>query len=124
MQAKTIFLCSAKLIGYFFSAVSVVPSKTCIGPLPRIKISFPLSSSCTEVLISASKIITFLPIPLLGNVTVQSYFIFWIYLHLLLSAFFTSLIEPNEGFPKVKSPRLKAANLFHKQCKYSLNFHE
>ena len=50
-----------KLIGYFASAVNVVSSNSCVGPLPRIKISFFLLSICTDELISAPKIMKFFP---------------------------------------------------------------
>ena len=50
-----------KLIGYSASAVNVVPSNSYVGPIPRIKISFPLLSICTDELISTPKMITFLP---------------------------------------------------------------
>ena len=48
-----------KLIEYFTSAVNVVSSSPHVGPSPRIKISFPLLSTCTDELISAPKIMTF-----------------------------------------------------------------
>ena len=60
-------LCSAKVIQYFFSAVSVVSSNPCVGPSPRIKISFFLLSPCREELISTPKIITFFANPPVGN---------------------------------------------------------
>ena len=44
-------------IGYFASAVNVVSSNPCMGLSPRIKISFPVLSICTNELISAPKII-------------------------------------------------------------------
>ena len=46
-------------IEYFFSAVSVVSSNTCVIPSPRTKIFFVLLLACTEELISAPKINTF-----------------------------------------------------------------
>ena len=48
-------------IEYFVSAVNVVSSKPCIGPLPRITIFYPLLSISTDELILTSKIMTFLP---------------------------------------------------------------
>ena len=48
-------------IEYFVSAVNVVSSKTCIVPLPRIKIFYLLLSISTDELILTSKIMTFLP---------------------------------------------------------------
>ena len=56
-----LFLDCAKLTGYFATAVNVVSSNPCVGPSPRIKISFHLISICTDELISAPKIMTFLP---------------------------------------------------------------
>ena len=50
-----------KLIEYWVSAVNVVLFIPCVEPLSRIKISFPLSSICTDELISTPKIMTFLP---------------------------------------------------------------
>ena len=47
-----------KLIEYGVSTVHVW-FNPCVGPLPRIKKSFPLLSMCTDELISAPKIITF-----------------------------------------------------------------
>ena len=52
---------SVKLIEYFASAVNVVSSNPWVGPLPRIKIYFPVLSTFTDELISAPKIITFFP---------------------------------------------------------------
>ena len=62
MQAQTkcfVFFC-------IFSALSVCP-KPCVGPFPRIKISFSLLSIFVVELISARKIITLLPNPVPGN---------------------------------------------------------
>ena len=53
-----------KFIEYFFSAVSVVLSNHCVGFSSRIEISFFFLSTCTEGLISAAKIIAFLPNPI------------------------------------------------------------
>ena len=39
---------SVKLIEHLFSAVSVVSTNPCVGPSPKIKISFFLLSLCTE----------------------------------------------------------------------------
>ena len=51
----------AKLIGCFPSAANVVSSNSCVGPSPRIKISFLLLSTCTDELIPAPKTMAFLP---------------------------------------------------------------
>ena len=50
-----------KLIGYLAYADNAVPSNPCVGPLPRIKISFPVLSACTDELISTPKIMAFSP---------------------------------------------------------------
>ena len=60
MQAETIFY----IIFSKIHLMQLVPSNPCVGPLPRIKISFFLLSTCTEELISTPKIIQFLPNPL------------------------------------------------------------
>ena len=44
---------------YSFSAVYVESSKPCVGPLPRIKISFFLLSTCADEFISTPNIITY-----------------------------------------------------------------
>ena len=48
-----------KLTEYFASTVNVVSCTPHVGPSPRIKIYFPLLSTCTDELISAPKIMTF-----------------------------------------------------------------
>ena len=50
-----------KLIEYIASAVNVVSSNPYAGPLPRIKKSLFLISICKDLLISASKTMTFFP---------------------------------------------------------------
>ena len=45
---------------YWAFPVNVVSSNACVGPLPRIKIYFPLLSICTDELISTLKIMIFL----------------------------------------------------------------
>ena len=50
-----------KLVGYWASAFIVVSSNYCVGPSPKIKISFHLLSTCTDDLISAPKIMTCFP---------------------------------------------------------------
>ena len=50
-----------KLIEYFASAVNFVSSNPYVGPLQRIKTSFPLLSTCPVELLSAPKIMTLLP---------------------------------------------------------------
>ena len=58
---RNLFLDCVKLIHYFASVVNMISSNPCVGPSPRIKISFPLLSTCTDELISAPKIMTFFP---------------------------------------------------------------
>ena len=50
-----------KLIECSVLSVNVVPFNPCAGPLTRIKISFPLLSTCQDELISTPKVTTFLP---------------------------------------------------------------
>ena len=50
------------MIGYLASAVNVVSFNPCFGPSPRIKIFLFLLSICAAELISAPKIMTFLPL--------------------------------------------------------------
>ena len=67
-KLKQIFLLVLeKLNEYLASPVYVVSSNTCIGPLPRIKISLFLSSICKDELMSTPTIMTFLPMLLSGN---------------------------------------------------------
>ena len=61
---KIFLLFSVKLVDYIFSADSVW-SNPCVGPLPRIKISFFLLPVFVDELVSIPKITTFLPTPLL-----------------------------------------------------------
>ena len=54
-------------IKYWVSAVNIVLSDPCVGPKPKIKVSFFLLSICTDELISVPKIMTFLPVLPSGN---------------------------------------------------------
>ena len=54
-------------MGYLASAVNVVPANLCVGPSPRIKISFPLLSICIDELISAPKKMAYFSMLLSGN---------------------------------------------------------
>ena len=86
MQAYAKFLPS-------HSTVSVVLSNPCVGPSPRINIYFFLLTTCMEELISTPKIITFLPIPPLGNEKVpflSNPMSYTEYLYLSISAFFAN----------------------------------
>ena len=49
----------------FSFCLNVVPSNPSVRPLPKIKISFPLLSICSDKLIAAPKMIIFLPMLLL-----------------------------------------------------------
>ena len=82
-------------------------SNPCIGPLPRIKMSFFLLSTSTDELISAPNIITFLPnlVPsdnekllCASNPVPLSE-----YLYLSKSTFLVNLTAPNKEFPNGKS---------------------
>ena len=56
-----------KLTEYRAFAARVLSCNTCVGPIPRIKISFFLLSTCTDELTSTHKITTFLPMLPSGN---------------------------------------------------------
>ena len=56
-----------KLIEYWTSAVNIVSSNPCVGPIPRNEKYFSLLSILTVEFISAAKIWTFLPMTLSGN---------------------------------------------------------
>ena len=99
MQAQTeYFILFSKSNEYIFSADSVC-SSPCVGPSPRIKISFFLLSIFVDELISTPKIITFLPVaPLtceksrcLSNPLPHPK-----YLYLSISTFLVNLIAPNK----------------------------
>ena len=75
----------------------------CIKSLPRIKMLLVLLLACAELLISAPKIITFLPNPPLGceKVPLESNPIpYPEYLYLSMSAFLVNLTAPNKQFSK------------------------
>ena len=59
--------CNAGLNKIYTWYCNVVLFNPCVGPLPRIKISFPLLSICTDELISAPNTMTFLPTLPSGN---------------------------------------------------------
>ena len=105
MQTKQNFIFDlVKLIEYWVSAVNIVSFNHCVGHLPRIKISFPLLSVCTE-LISTPKII-FLPTLLSGNensIRVSNLIPLPPYKYLSGSAFLANLIPPNKQFFNVKT---------------------
>ena len=100
-QAKLLVF-SVKLIKYIFSALSVC-SNPCVGPFPRIKISFFLLSIFADEFISTPKIIRFLLTPLpnekrpcLSNPNKQPE-----YPYLSISAFLVNLTAPNEQYSSV-----------------------
>ena len=83
-----------------------MPFIPCMKALPNTNILFTLLVACTELLISAPKIITFLPSPLLGceKPPFESNPIpYPKYLYLSTSSFFVNLIAPNRQFPKAIS---------------------
>ena len=57
---------SVKLIEYTFSGLCL-RSSYCVGPLPKIKMSFFLLSIFVDELMSTPKVIKFLPNPMPGN---------------------------------------------------------
>ena len=85
--------------------MNVVSSNICIGPLPRIRISFFLLSACADELISTPKIMTFLPDPLLSDNVKLSLVSdtdpYSQYLYLSRSAFLVSLTANNKEFLNV-----------------------
>ena len=97
---QNILLCFAKLIKYIFSAVSEC-SNPCVGPLPKIKISFFLLSICTKALISTPKVITFLPNPISRNEKfpcLSNPIPYPEYLYLSKSAFLVKITEQINNF--------------------------
>ena len=75
-----------------------------IQSLPTTKMLLVLLLPCTELLISAPKIITFLPNPPFGckKVSFESNPIpYPEYLYLLISSFFVNLAVPNRQFSRV-----------------------
>ena len=95
-----------KLIQYWVSTVDVVLLNPSVGLLPRIKISFPLLSICTDEFISAPKIITFLPMLPSGNENSEresNHMPQPLYLYLYRSAFLVSFTDPNKQLRNVKS---------------------
>ena len=104
MQAQIELFFSVKLIKYLFSPVNVVSSNSCVGHLPRIKISFFLRLTCTEELISTPKIMQFPPNPLpIENFPVLSKLVpYTAFLYLSILAFFVvTLTAPSEQFSNV-----------------------
>ena len=104
MQLKQKFLlCFAKLMEYVFSALSVC-SKPCVGPLPKIKMSFFLLSIFVDEVMSIPKIATFLPNPVPGNQKLpclSNPIPYSKYLYLSISAFLVRLTAPNKQFSNV-----------------------
>ena len=75
-------------------------SNPCVGPLPRIKMSFFLLSIFVDELISAPKIITFLPIslPIEKDISLSNPIPYPAYPYLSVSAFLVNLTDPNKQF--------------------------
>ena len=88
MQAQRKFLfCFVKLIKYIFSVYSACLNP-CVGPLPKIKISFFLLSIFVNEVISTPQIFKFLSVPPE-------------FLHLSISEFLAKLSATNKQFPRV-----------------------
>ena len=66
MQTQTEFFVMLRKINRIHCFCSSVCSNPCVGPLPKIKISFFLLSIYVDELISTQRIIIFLPVPPLG----------------------------------------------------------
>ena len=94
------------MIGYLASAVNVVSFNPCFGPSPKIKIFLFLLSICAIELMSAPKIMTFLP--LLPSVNENSEresntMPYLLYLYLPGSALLVSTTDPNKQLFNGKS---------------------
>ena len=91
-----------KLIQYSFSTLSVC-SNPCVGPLPRIKMSFFLLSIFDDELISTPKIIIFLSIslPIEKDVSLSKPIPYPEYPYLSISAFLVNLTDQNKQFSSV-----------------------
>ena len=100
MQNFVFFL--VKLIEYIFSALSVY-SNPCVGPLPRIKMSFFLLSIFADELISTPKVFTFLPtsLPNEKDISLSNPMPYPEYTYLSISAFLVNLTDPNNQFSSV-----------------------
>ena len=80
-------------------------SNPCVNPSPRTRILLLLLLACTELLMSAPKITTFLPNSPLGceKVPLELNPIPYLeYLYLSISSFFVNLTAPNKEFSKEK----------------------
>ena len=94
------------LIGYYSYDVNVLSSNHCAGLSPRIKISFPVLSKCTDELISAPKIMIFLPMLQAGTENserVSNPMSKLLYFYLSESTFLVGLTDQNKQLPNVKS---------------------
>ena len=105
MQAQNEFLIfSVKLIKYIFSADSVW-SNPCVGPLPQeLKHNFLLLSILVDELISAPKIITFLPVLPLGcekNPFLSNAIPYPEHLYQTISTFLVNVTAPYKQFSSV-----------------------
>ena len=90
------------MIEYIFSALSLF-SNPCVGPIPRIKMSFLLLSIFVDELISTSKIFTFLPIslPTEKDMFLSNQIPYPEYPYLSILAFLVHLTDPNKQFYNV-----------------------
>ena len=94
------------MIGYLASAVNVVSFNPCFGPSPRIKIFLFLLSICAAELISAPKIMTFLPLNPSVNKNSEresNTMPYLLYLYLSGSALLVSTTDPNKQLFNGKS---------------------
>ena len=83
----------------------MVSSNPCVGPSPKIKISFPLLSTCTDELISASKIMSFFPMVPSGNENYErelTPMLQPLYLYLSRSVFLVIFTDLNKQLHNVK----------------------
>ena len=81
----------------------MVPSNTCVGSSPWIRISFFLLSTCTEELISTPKSIQFLPnqLPTENPPFLSNLIAYPEYLYILISLFLGKLTALNKQFYSV-----------------------
>ena len=78
-------------------------SNPCVGPLPRIKMSFFLLSILAYEFISTPKIITFLPVllPIEKDASLSNHMPYPEYSYLSISAFLVNLTDPNKQLSSV-----------------------
>ena len=91
-------------------------SNHCVNPSPRTTILLVLLLACTELLISAPKTTTFLPISPLGCEKVPFKSNPVPYPEYSISSVFVRVTAPSKQLPKVVLELLTAPNIY-KQCK-------